>query len=131
LKRVLDTIMNAGDETLLLLHQALAWVDDTALFASVEYRNASAYRSKVLAKLHKDRLIEYNKVQKRARISPKGSAYVDKDIVAPRVSKLGPILIGAETQEDTSALGHSFDGRMIASPRCRYWVAFPMSALPR
>jgi hypothetical protein len=85
LKRVLDTSMNASDQTLLLLHQAMAWVDETTLFASVEYSNASVYRSNVLGKLHKHRLIEYDKAQKRVCISPKGSAYVEKQIVAPRM----------------------------------------------
>jgi hypothetical protein len=86
LKRVLDTGLNTGDQTLLLLHQALGWVTDATLLASVEYSNASAYRSKVLTKLHRDRLIEYDKAQRRARISPKGSAYVEKEIVAPAVA---------------------------------------------
>jgi hypothetical protein len=86
LKRVLDTSLSAGDQTLLLLHQALAWVDDAELFRSVEYSNSSVYKTKVLTKLHKDRLIEYDKAQKRARISPKGSAHVEKEIIAPRIA---------------------------------------------
>jgi hypothetical protein len=85
LKRVLDTSLGARDQTLLLLHQALAWVDDVELFRSIEYSNASMYKTNVLVKLHKDRLIEYDRTQKRARISPKGSAYVEKEIIAPRI----------------------------------------------
>jgi hypothetical protein len=85
LKRVLDTSLGARDQTLLLLHQALAWVDDAELFRSIEYSNASMYKTNVLAKLHKDRLIEYDRAQKRVRISPKGSAYVEKEIIAPRI----------------------------------------------
>jgi hypothetical protein len=85
LKRVLDTSLSAADETLLILHQSLAWVDDQYLFDSVEYSNLSVYRNKVLAKLHKDRMIEFERDKKRARISPKGSAYVEAEIVAPRM----------------------------------------------
>jgi hypothetical protein len=85
LKRVLDTSLGARDQTLLLLHQALAWVDDAELFRSIEYSNASMYKTNVLTKLHKDRLIEYDRAQKRARISPKGSAHVENEIIAPRI----------------------------------------------
>jgi hypothetical protein len=85
LKRVLDTSLSASDQTMLILHQSVAWVDEADLFKSVEYSNATVYRSKVLGKLHKDRMIEYDKAAKKARISPKGSAHVEKQIVAPRM----------------------------------------------
>jgi hypothetical protein len=85
LKRVLDTSLGAADQTLLILHQSVGWVKEQDLFNSVEYSNSSVYRSKVIAKLHKDRMIEYDKVGKRARISPKGSGYVEEEIVAPRL----------------------------------------------
>lgn len=85
LKRVLDTSLSAADQTLLILHQSLAWLNEQDLFNSVEYSNATVYRSKVLGKLHKGRMIEYDKAGKRARISPKGSSYVEKEIVAPRM----------------------------------------------
>jgi hypothetical protein len=85
LKRVLDTSLSAADQTLLILHQSLAWVDEQHLFSSIEYSNLSVYRSKVLGKLHKDRMIEYERDRKRVRISPKGSAHVEGQIVAPRM----------------------------------------------
>jgi hypothetical protein len=84
-RRVLDTKMSATDQTLLLLHQSLSWADETSLFSSVESSTPSNYRTNVLEKLHKARLIEYDKAQKRARISPKGSGHVEKEIVAPRL----------------------------------------------
>ncbi len=71
--------------TRLILHLSVGWAKEQDLFNSVEYSNASVYRSKVIAKLHKDRMIEYDKTGKRARISPKGSGYVEKEIVAPRL----------------------------------------------
>jgi hypothetical protein len=85
LSRVLDTSLTAGDQTLLILHQNLAWVSEDSLLASIEYSNPSIYRSNVLKRLHAARMIEYDKIQKRARISPKGSAHVEKKIVAPRL----------------------------------------------
>jgi hypothetical protein len=84
-KRVLDTNLTASDQTLLLLHQALAWVSEVGLVKSVEYSNASMYRAKVLVKLHKARMIEFDKAGQRAHISPKGSAHVEEKIIGPRM----------------------------------------------
>ncbi len=84
-KRVLDHKMPAGDQTLVILHQSIAWVDESDLLASVEYSGASSYRKRVLDKLHKERMIEFDRAAGRARISPKGSAYVEEKIIAPRV----------------------------------------------
>ena len=84
-RRVLDTKLNAADQTLLLLHQALGWMSEADLVKSVEYSNASVYRAKVLVKLHKARMIEFDKLATRACISPKGGAYVEEKIIAPRM----------------------------------------------
>jgi len=85
-KRVLDTSLSATDQTLLLLHQALGWMTEAELLAATEYSNASVYRSKILVKLHKSRMIEFDKAGKRARISPKGSHHVTMKIIEPRLS---------------------------------------------
>lgn len=85
-KRVLDTDLTAADQTLLLLHQALGWVAEAELVKSVEYSNASVYRTKVLTKLHKARMIEFDKTGQRARISPKGSLHVEETIIVPRMT---------------------------------------------
>ena len=84
-KRVLDTELGAADQTLLLHHQALAWVSDADLLASIDYSTMSNFRKNVLVNLHKKRLPEYNQTRRQARISPKGSGYVEKDILAPRL----------------------------------------------
>jgi hypothetical protein len=84
-KRVLDTDLGAADQTLLLCHQALSWVSDGDLLASVEYSTMSNFKKNVLLKLHKARLLEYDQAGCRARISPKGSAHVEKEIMAPRL----------------------------------------------
>ena len=72
--RVLDNKLGAADQTLLLLHQALSWVPQADLVKSVEYSNPSAYRTNVLLRLHKARMIEFDKANARARISPKWPA---------------------------------------------------------
>lgn len=84
-KRVLDEGMSAADQTLLLLHQNSGWVDDKSLLLSVEYSNPSAYRTKILRGLHKKRMIDYDQSAARARISPKGSAHVETNVIAPRL----------------------------------------------
>jgi hypothetical protein len=86
LKRVLDTDLKTMDQTLLILHQSTGWVDEADLLKSVEYSSASLYRKNILVRAHKARLIEYDKDGKRARISPKGSAHVEIEIVTPRMA---------------------------------------------
>jgi len=71
--------------TLALLYQSLSWIGDAELCNSVEYSTVSTYRKKVLDKLHKDRPIEFDKKNKRAKISPKGSAHVEIEILKTRV----------------------------------------------
>jgi hypothetical protein len=84
-KRVLDDKMGASDQTLVLLHQSMGWVEEKNLAASVEYSSGAMYRTRVLEKLHKARMVEYDNAGARARISPKGSAYVEAKIIAPRM----------------------------------------------
>jgi hypothetical protein len=84
-KRVLDHKMGAADQTLIILHQSLSWIDEGSLLASIEYSSAAMYRKRVLEKLHKVRMMEFDKAGGRARISPKGSAYVEEKIIAPRM----------------------------------------------
>jgi hypothetical protein len=63
----------------------VGWVEEQSLVASVEYSSGAMYRTRVLEKLHKARMIEYDKAGARALISPKGSAYVEENIIAPRM----------------------------------------------
>jgi hypothetical protein len=71
---------------LLLLHTALDWVPEADLLKSIEYSNGTVYRSKVLVTLHKQRMIEYDRAAKRAKISPTGGRYVEKEIIEPTIS---------------------------------------------
>jgi hypothetical protein len=84
-KRVLDTKLKAPDQTLVLLYQRAGWISEDELFKSVEYKTMTRYRSDVLSRMHKARLIEYDKTGLRAKISPKGSDYVERKILATRV----------------------------------------------
>lgn len=83
-KRVLDPSMKIADQVLLLLHSQLSWTKDTELFAWVEYSSLSMFRKRILEPFHKNRKIEYDKMQQRVRISPLGISDVEKRILQTR-----------------------------------------------
>lgn len=82
--RVLNPKMPAKDQTLLLLHQKIGWVDEKDLVLWVEYSTLTLFRARVLDSLHRDRLIEYDRKTRRARISPKGGKDVEERILESR-----------------------------------------------
>lgn len=81
MKRVLDHRMETKDQTLLLLHKKLDWVPEKDLADWIEYSSVSMFRRRVLIPLHKNRLIEYDQPQGRARISPLGIREVEERIL--------------------------------------------------
>lgn len=81
MRRVLATGLSMKNMTLLLLYHASGWVDERSLFTWVEHSNPSVYRRDVLAKAHKDRLIEYERTAMRATISPLGVAFVESELL--------------------------------------------------
>jgi hypothetical protein len=83
-KRVLEPRMSAKNQVLVFLHQATGWILVTDLLRWVEYSNASMFRSSVLKSLHKDRLIEFDAAQGRARISPRGVKEVEEKVLMSR-----------------------------------------------
>ena len=80
-KRVLDLTMTAKNQVLVLLHHSTGWVSASNLFDWVEYSKASMFRTAVLKPLHKDRLIEYDAQNLRARISPLGFKKVEDELL--------------------------------------------------
>jgi hypothetical protein len=82
-KRVLDIEMSARDQVLMLLHHSAGWVSATDLLKWVEYSNASVFRSSLLRRLHKERLIEFDTAGGRARISPRGAKEVEEEFLKP------------------------------------------------
>ena len=85
-KRVLDPEMKTREQTLVLLHQAPAWVKDSDLAAWVEYSSDAMYRKRVLKPLHDKRLIEHDIGKGVARISPLGVKEVETKILKTRAS---------------------------------------------
>jgi hypothetical protein len=82
-KRVLHPNMSAKNQVLVLLHYSTGWVAIIDLLKWVEYSNASMFRSRVLTPLHKQRLIEFDVKQGRARISPAGAKDVEERVLKP------------------------------------------------
>lgn len=85
-KRVLAPSMSNHDQTLILLNRSLGWISDKELLTWVEYSNLTMYRKRVLGPLHKARLIEFDRKQGRARISPLGVKQVEQEILNSRSS---------------------------------------------
>jgi hypothetical protein len=85
-RRVLDPSMPAKDQALLLLHQRPGWLSDKSLAASIEYSSVAMFRTRVLAPLHADRRLEYNRDTGEARISPKGSRDVEERLLKTRIA---------------------------------------------
>jgi hypothetical protein len=79
--RVLDTKLTMLEKTLALLYSNSGPLSETALLASLEHSNPSAYRRDVLRKAHKARLLEYDEKAKTILISPLGSKRVEVEIL--------------------------------------------------
>lgn len=81
-KRILDTSLSYRDQTLLLLYTDIeSGIPTEDLFEWTEHSNRTNYRRDVLAKLHKDRLIEWDKETEMAIISPTGINKVENSIL--------------------------------------------------
>ncbi|MGI9018937.1 MAG: hypothetical protein ACR2HR_17850 [Euzebya sp.] len=79
-RRVLDPTLTQLERTLLLLYASTGPIDVTDLVRWVEARNPSSYRRGVLAKLHRERMVEYNESARTVRISPIGVGLVEQTL---------------------------------------------------
>jgi len=81
-KRVLKDGLKTKDQALLLLYscvESAVLVED--LCSWVEYSNPHVFKNKVVAELHKARLIEHDKETDSVFLSPKGADYVEKTLL--------------------------------------------------
>jgi hypothetical protein len=82
-RRVLDPKLSYAQQTLLLLYSspelAVAMED---LVSWTEHSNAAVYRRDVVSRLHKARLIEYDRDTEMATISPKGIEKVETELIS-------------------------------------------------
>ena len=82
-KRVLDPDMPTPDQVLVLLYSSKDWVPEEGLRNWTEYKNPSHFRNRVLSSQHRKRLIEYDLIKGRARLTPRGVRDVE-DRILPR-----------------------------------------------
>jgi hypothetical protein len=82
IKRVLVPDMPAKNKVLLLLHHSTGWVPASDLFNWVEYSGMSMFVRSVLKPLHEGRLIEFDRKQGRARLSPLGAEQVENGLLS-------------------------------------------------
>jgi hypothetical protein len=80
-KRVLNTALSQRETTLLLIYPTLKGVLDRDLAKWLEVSRLANYR-RVLVGLHKDRLLEFNPATGLVQISPAGSDWVEKNLLA-------------------------------------------------
>lgn len=81
IKRVLKPEMSVRDQALVLLYSESDWVSTATLCKWVEYSSASMFRSRVLQKLHQERLVEHDAKNARVRISPLGIRSVEQRLL--------------------------------------------------
>jgi hypothetical protein len=88
-RRVLDPSMGIKDKTLLLLHGSTGAVAETDLAEWAEHGGVLAhFRRDVLKRQHRAKLLEFDPRARTATISPLGVAYVEDEIIRPRVGAL-------------------------------------------
>ena len=80
-KRILDPQMPRPDQVLTLLYSSTGWIPESDLRSWVEYKNSTHFRKVVLTPLHKSRMIEYQRREQRARITPRGVKEVEDRIL--------------------------------------------------
>lgn len=82
-KRVLRDGLSAREQSLLLLYSTKdSSVLTEDLIAWIEYSNPRVFKSKILSKLHKDRLVEWDRSSETVILSPKGAREVENRILS-------------------------------------------------
>lgn len=81
-RRILDTSLSYSDQALLLLYasseSALPMED---LVSWTEHSNAAVFRRDVLSRLHKNRMVEYDRDTEMVAISPRGISKVEAELL--------------------------------------------------
>jgi hypothetical protein len=81
-KRVIKDGLKAKDQALLLLYSS---PDSAVLLADlcdwIEYSNPCMFKSRIIIKLHKQRLLEFDTVSESLILSPKGVKYVEENLM--------------------------------------------------
>jgi hypothetical protein len=81
MRRVLDPKMSKSNQTIVLLYSTPGWADVKMLCRWVEYSSLPLFKSRILKPLHGTRFIEYDGDNGRARITPLGIQFAEKDLL--------------------------------------------------
>lgn len=79
-KRVLHTGLSSRDKTLLLLHATPRAVAEVTLRGWIEAKNTTQYRSDIIERLHREKLVEYDSTARTVTLSPTGRRYVETSL---------------------------------------------------
>jgi hypothetical protein len=85
MKRVLDPEMDAGQRVLALLYATPGPVDQSVLRGWSEYKHPTRFRDEILANLHGDALVHYDRAASTVVISPLGQQVVERELLRDRV----------------------------------------------
>jgi hypothetical protein len=81
IKRVLAPNLDFKTKVLILLyHEDPKQVKESDLVNWVEHSNSTVFRRDILLPSHKDRLIEYDEIQRMVAISPLGRKFVEENV---------------------------------------------------
>ena len=78
--RVLGTGLSARDKTLVLLYGSTGALPIRDVAASIEYKNVSQFREKVLRPAHRIDLIHFDEKADTLLLSPVGARHVEQNI---------------------------------------------------
>jgi hypothetical protein len=78
--RVLNTALSAKDKMMVLMYGSTDDLTVQDVVSSIEYSNASVFKSKVVKPTHKAGLIDFDQKTGKLKISPTGIAYVENNI---------------------------------------------------
>jgi hypothetical protein len=79
-KRILDPELSMKDKALALLYRCSSPVAEADLVKWIEHSNPAVFRRDILVRLHKAKLIEYDKANRMIHISPTGARYVEDSV---------------------------------------------------
>lgn len=79
-RRVLSPKLPARDKLLLLVYDSSGEITGREVAESIEYKNFSQFRKKIIIPAHKEALVDYDPKNDRLLISPLGIKYVEDNI---------------------------------------------------
>ena len=107
-RRVLEPELASDDKVLCLLQTAAGWMEVKELCRWLDYANQSRFRTKILARLHRQRVVVFDRANDRVILTPLGEKRFRITLVSrSETVGLGPVADGGASPGSTSALMES------------------------